>query len=70
MSQDIATFIQKLHLTQKPFIVGHSMGGKVLMALLLQNPEVACPTPYSLGPAPGTIHQKAQQESHLPLVGI
>ena len=41
MSQDIATFIQKLHLTQKPFIVGHSMGGKVLMALLLQNPEVS-----------------------------
>ena len=41
MSQDIATLIQKLHLTQKPFIIGHSMGGKALMTLLLQNPEVA-----------------------------
>ena len=49
---------------------GPCLGGRLPDYVLATNPEVACPTPYSLGPAPGTIHQQAQQESHLPLVGI
>ena len=39
MSQDLQVLIKELNLSQKPFIVGHSMGGKVLMTLLLREPE-------------------------------
>ncbi len=41
LAQDIITFIQRLHLPQRPYIAGHSMGGKTLMQLLLQKPEIA-----------------------------
>ncbi len=40
MSQDISIFIKKLHLSQQPAIVGHSMGGKILMTLLLKEPTL------------------------------
>ena len=40
MSDDIATFIQNLALPEPPAIVGHSMGGKVVMTLLLTQPEL------------------------------
>ena len=39
MSQDLKTFIASLHLSQKPFVAGHSMGGKALMRLLLTEPQ-------------------------------
>lgn len=39
MSEDIVELIDELRLPVRPFIVGHSMGGKVVMALLLKNPE-------------------------------
>ena len=40
MRQDIADFIKELQLPQKPFVAGHSMGGKILMTLLLKEPEL------------------------------
>ncbi len=41
LTQDILTFIQRLRLPRRPYIAGHSMGGKTLMLLLLQEPEIA-----------------------------
>lgn len=41
MSDDIIELIQHLHLDTKPYLIGHSMGGKVVMNLLLKRPEVA-----------------------------
>lgn len=41
LSEDISDFIQQLKLPVKPFIAGHSMGGKTLMYLLLKKPEIA-----------------------------
>lgn len=63
LSQDINTFIKSLHLSQKPFIAGHSMGGKALMLLLLKEPQIAAkaaildiaPKPY-----PATINSMHQ----------
>lgn len=40
MSDDLIELIQELHLSEKPFIAGHSMGGKTVMALLLKRPEL------------------------------
>ena len=40
MSQDIATFIENIQLQQKPYLVGHSMGGKTAMTLLLRTPNL------------------------------
>lgn len=41
ISNDIANLIQHLQRSQKPYIAGHSMGGKALMHLLLKNPRIA-----------------------------
>lgn len=41
MSKDICEFIHQLRLSEKPFIAGHSMGGKCLMYTLLKNPDIA-----------------------------
>lgn len=41
MRQDVAEWIEGLHLPVKPYLAGHSMGGKVVMALLLKNPDIA-----------------------------
>lgn len=57
LSEDIAGFITRLNLPCKPFIAGHSMGGKALMHLLLRKPEIAakatiidiCPKNYLTG---------------------
>lgn len=54
LSHDIEEFIADLNLPLKPFIVGHSMGGKILMHLLLKSPFIAekaaiidiCPKTY------------------------
>lgn len=40
MSDDIIELIHDLHLPCPPSIVGHSMGGKILMTLLLKQPEL------------------------------
>lgn len=62
LSKDACEFIRQLHLPGKPFLAGHSMGGKTLMTLLLQHPDIAekasiidaCPYP---GPAEN-IHRE------------
>lgn len=41
LTEDIITFIQRLQLPQKPYIAGHSMGGKTLMLSLLKKPGIA-----------------------------
>lgn len=41
MAEDILELTERLALPQKPFIAGHSMGGKILMHLLLKKPEIA-----------------------------
>lgn len=41
MADDIRELTERLALSQKPFIAGHSMGGKVLMHLLLKTPGIA-----------------------------
>lgn len=41
MSNDITSLVAQLNLSQQPFIAGHSMGGKILMYLLLKQPEIA-----------------------------
>lgn len=38
---DLQHFIHSLDLAEKPFVAGHSMGGKTLMQLLLKHPETA-----------------------------
>lgn len=61
LSKDIADFIASLNLPVRPFIAGHSMGGKALMLLLLKQPEIAekaaiidiCPKDY---PATDSFH--------------
>lgn len=40
MSDDLAELIEGLHLGEKPIVAGHSMGGKIVMALLLKRPEL------------------------------
>lgn len=40
MSNDIIELIEDLHFPVRPHIVGHSMGGKTVMALLLKKPEL------------------------------
>lgn len=40
LAQDMVEFIRGLKLPAKPFIAGHSMGGKILMALLSQHSEL------------------------------
>lgn len=40
MSNDIIELIEDLKLSSLPHIVGHSMGGKIVMALLLKRPEL------------------------------
>jgi len=40
LSKDISTFIQDLALPEPPYMVGHSMGGKIVMSLLLQSPSL------------------------------
>lgn len=39
LSGDLRDFVRQLKLTESPFWVGHSMGGKALMAFLLEHPE-------------------------------
>lgn len=41
LCEDVEEFIQSLHLSCPPFLVGHSMGGKTLMQLLLKKPTIA-----------------------------
>lgn len=61
LSDDISHFIEQLHLAEKPHIIGHSMGGKIVMALLLRNPGIADKAiiidiaPVSYPPSP--VHQ-------------
>ncbi len=63
LSRDLSIFITSLHLPRKPFIAGHSMGGKALMLLLLKKPQIAAkaaildiaPKPYLS--FPHSIHQ-------------
>ena len=63
MSRDIAAFITSLHLPDKPFIAGHSMGGKTLMFLLLKKPQIAAKAvildiaPKSYPPEGHSMHQ-------------
>lgn len=38
LGKDISELIDRLHIERKTYIAGHSLGGKVLMHLLLQNP--------------------------------
>ena len=40
MSNDIIELVKNLKLPVRPHIVGHSMGGKIVMALLLKRPEL------------------------------
>lgn len=40
MSDDIIELIEDLRLPEPPHIVGHSMGGKIVMALLLKRPDI------------------------------
>lgn len=40
MSEDLLEFIQE-HSLHKPIIIGHSMGGKVVMQFALNHPEIA-----------------------------
>ena len=40
MSNDIIELIESLPLSISPCIVGHSMGGKIVMALLMKRPEL------------------------------
>lgn len=40
MSDDIIELIEDLRLPVPPHIVGHSMGGKIVMALLLKRPDI------------------------------
>lgn len=63
LAEDLEDFIAQLNLPSRPFIAGHSMGGKALMVLLLKRPEIVrkaaiidiCPKAYTSGPDP--IHQ-------------
>jgi len=41
MSEDLMEFIQD-HSLEKPLLIGHSMGGKVVMQFDLNHPETAC----------------------------
>jgi len=41
MAEDIAELIHTLRLPVKPHLLGHSMGGKVVMSLILKNPSVS-----------------------------
>lgn len=58
LSDDIISFINGLNLPRKPFIAGHSMGGKTLVAMLQKMPEIAekaaiidiAPKAYSYSP--------------------
>lgn len=40
MSDDIIELIEDLRLPVRPHIAGHSMGGKIVMALLLKKPDI------------------------------
>lgn len=40
MTQDVTELIHHLHLPVKPHLIGHSMGGKIGMALLLKKPDM------------------------------
>ena len=40
MSNDVIELIEDLKLPVRPHIMGHSMGGKIVMALLLKRPEL------------------------------
>lgn len=40
LSEDIMHFIKQFQWERKPFIAGHSMGGKTVMTLLLKRPEI------------------------------
>lgn len=40
LSADLIEFIQELNLSALPGIIGHSLGGKTVMALLLREPEM------------------------------
>lgn len=40
MSNDVIELVEDLKLPVQPHIVGHSMGGKIVMALLLKRPEL------------------------------
>ena len=40
MSDDIIELIENLHFPVPPHIAGHSMGGKIVMALLLKRPDI------------------------------
>ncbi|MEG0795607.1 MAG: alpha/beta fold hydrolase [Odoribacter sp.] len=54
LAEDMEEFIETLHLPVRPFLAGHSMGGKTLMRLLIKRPNIAakaaildiCPRSY------------------------
>ena len=56
LSQDTEELIGRLNLPQRPFLAGHSLGGKTLMHLVLKRPEIVekaaiidiCPQTYTL----------------------
>ena len=56
LSQDTEELIGRLNLPQRPFLAGHSLGGKTLMHLVLKRPEIVekaaiidiCPQAYTL----------------------
>lgn len=62
LCQDVEELIRSLHLHCKPFIAGHSMGGKTLMHLLLKDPAIAAKAVViDVAPRPYTeygIHQR------------
>lgn len=56
LSRDMEELIEQLNLSRKPFMAGHSLGGKTLMYLALKQPEIIekaaiidiCPQTYTL----------------------
>lgn len=67
LSQDTEELIGQLNLPRKPFLAGHSLGGKALMHLLLKRPGIAekaaiidiCPQAYS--PDSHTMHRRLSE---------
>lgn len=68
LSKDIITFIHQLNLPVKPFIAGHSMGGKALMLALLKRLEIAEKVAI-IDICPG-IYETAYHDIHLRLLNF
>ncbi len=68
LSEDLFRFIGELQLPQKPFLAGHSMGGKALMTLLSKYPNIA-PKAAVLDIAPRS-YSPEQSGFHLQLLNF